>query len=90
MFTGESTFQGFLGGAKWISSIHSLKLIGDREGFGSQDWTHQPWESVPNESYMVVNVNGCVFVRGPPQNGSLTLSLQSTKSGTSKKSDPHG
>ena len=24
VFTGESSFQGFLGGAKWISSIHSL------------------------------------------------------------------
>ena len=23
-FTGESSFQGFLGGAKWISSIHSM------------------------------------------------------------------
>ena len=24
VFTGESSFQGFLGGAKWISSIHCL------------------------------------------------------------------
>ena len=24
VFTGESSFQGFLGGAKWISSIHSI------------------------------------------------------------------
>ena len=24
VFTGEPTFQGFLGGAKWISSIHSM------------------------------------------------------------------
>ena len=24
VFTGESSFQGFLGGAKWISSIHSM------------------------------------------------------------------
>ena len=24
VFTGKSSFQGFLGGAKWISSIHSI------------------------------------------------------------------
>ena len=28
VFTGESSFQGFLGGAKWISSIHSRSPSG--------------------------------------------------------------
>ena len=26
VFTGESSFQGFLDGAKWISSIHSMDM----------------------------------------------------------------
>ena len=28
VFTGESPFQGFLGGAKWISPIHSSEPAG--------------------------------------------------------------
>ena len=32
VFTGQSSFQGFLGGAKWISSIHSMFLLVPEKG----------------------------------------------------------
>ena len=35
VFTGESSFQGFLDGAKWILSIHSMLRISIR---GSWEW----------------------------------------------------
>ena len=34
VFTGESSFQGFLGDAKWISSIHSRVLSTAIEALG--------------------------------------------------------
>ena len=59
-FTGESSFQGFLGGAKWISSIHSRSPLHVR--FPPPSPTEEPQPPALEEYPHKVHLD---YTRGP-------------------------